>query len=266
VARPIEYWLTGAVTAVLFFGSIVVHELAHSWVALRYNRFRVLALPLQISDGRQDTKGENGMGTMEKLGKMAGLAGVLWACVLLASASYAGDIKGHVTAQGLRSPENIAVYVDAIPGKSFPAPAQSEIMDQKNLKFVPHVLVVLKGTTVDFLNSDPVGHNVYWPSVSGNKKLAHNMGTWPQGQKKPFQFNDLGVAPLLCNVHPEMSGYIVIAPSPYFALTDKDGNFNIKDVPAGHYNLVTWSEEGKPTTQSVDVAAGTVTVELTVKK
>ena len=130
------------------------------------------------------------------------LAGAICISVALAGVGHASDIKGHVTVQGLSSPENIAVYVDAIPGKDFPAPAQPVVMDQKNLKFVPHVLVVLKGTTVDFLNSDSVGHNVYWPSISGNKKLAHNLGTWPQGQKKSFQFNDLGVASLLCNVHP----------------------------------------------------------------
>jgi plastocyanin len=186
--------------------------------------------------------------------------------LFLASSVHAGDIKGKVTAQGIKSPENIAVYVDAIPGKEFPAPAQSVVMDQKNLKFSPHVLVVMKGSTVDFLNSDSVGHNVYWPSVSGNKKLAHNLGTWPQGQKKSFQFNDAGAASLLCNVHPEMSGYVVVAPTPYFAVTDKEGNYDIKDVPPGHYNLVTWSEEGKPTTQAVDVAAAGATVDLTVKK
>ena len=188
------------------------------------------------------------------------------AVLLLASSVYAGDIKGKVTAQGMKSPENIAVYVDAIPGKEFPAPAQPVVMDQKNLKFAPHVLVVMKGSTVDFLNSDSVGHNVYWPSISGNKKLAHNLGTWPQGQKKSFQFNDPGVASLLCNVHPEMSGYVVVAPTPYFAVTDKDGNYDIKDVPPGHYNLVAWSEEGKPVTQAVDVAAAGATVDLTVKK
>jgi plastocyanin len=178
----------------------------------------------------------------------------------------AGDVKGKVAVQGIKSPENIAVYVDAIPGKDFPAPSASVVMDQKNLKFSPHVLVVLKGTTVDFVNSDPVGHNVFWPSISGDKKAAHNMGTWPQGQKKSFQFNDVGAVPLLCNVHPEMSGYVVVVATPYFALTDKDGNFDIKDVPPGHYNLVTWSEEGKPTTQAVDVAASGANVDLTVKK
>jgi plastocyanin len=178
----------------------------------------------------------------------------------------AGEIKGKVTAQGMRSPENIAVYVDAIPGKSFPAPGQPVVMDQKGLKFVPHVLAILKGTTVDFLNSDPVGHNVYWPAISGNKKLAHNMGTWPQGVKKSFTFDNLGDVPLLCNVHPEMSGYLVVVPTPYHAVTDAEGNFIIKDVPSGHYTLKTWSEEGRPTTQEVDVVGASTTVNLTVKK
>ncbi|PYU68524.1 MAG: hypothetical protein DMG49_15805, partial [Acidobacteria bacterium] len=117
----------------------------------------------------------------------ATLAEAIWISIGLAGVGHASDIKGHVAVQGLRSPDNIAVYVDAIPGKDFPAPAQHTVMDQKGLKFVPHVLVVLKGTTVDFLNSDPTGHNVYWPAVSGNKKLAHNLGTWPQGQVKSFQ-------------------------------------------------------------------------------
>ncbi len=194
------------------------------------------------------------------------LAMALFVVMLSASPSWAGGIKGKVTAQGMRTAENIAVFVDAIPGKDFPAPSQHVVVDQKKMTFIPHVLVVLKGTTVDFLNSDPVGHNVYWPSISGNKKLAHNLGTWPQGQKKSFQFNDLGAAALLCNVHPEMSGYVVVVPTPYFAVTGKDGSFEIKDVPPGKYTLKTWSEEGKVTTQAVEVSSGTVTVDLKVTK
>ncbi len=186
--------------------------------------------------------------------------------LLSASPSWAGGIKGKVVVQGIRSAENIAVYVDAIPGKSFPAPSGHVVMDQKKMTFIPHVVVVLKGATVEFLNSDPVGHNVYWPSISGNKKLAHNLGTWPQGQKKAFQFNDLGAASLLCNVHPEMSGYVVVVPMPYFAVTAKDGSFEIKDVPPGKYTLKTWSEEGKPSTQAVEVSSGTVSVEIKVSK
>src|ERR1035438_9244494 len=137
------------------------------------------------------------------------------------SAAGASDIKGTVTASGIKSAENIAVYVDAIPGKTFPPPAAHVVIDQKKMTFIPHVTVVQQGSTVEFLNSDSVGHNVYWPSISGNKKLAGNMGTWPQGQKKSFTFDNVGVASLLCNVHPEMSGYVVVVPTPYFALTDK---------------------------------------------
>jgi plastocyanin len=188
------------------------------------------------------------------------------AMLLIVSATWAGEIKGKVTAQGIRSAQNIAVYVDAIPGKTFPAPAKHVIMDQNGLKFVPHVLVVLKGTSVDFLNSDKVQHNVFWPSISGNKKLAHNMGTWPQGEHKSFTFDDLGAAALLCNVHPEMSGYVVVSPTPYFSVTGSGGDFEIKDVPPGHYTLTTWSEEGKPASQPVDVTDGAATANITVHK
>ena len=188
------------------------------------------------------------------------------ALFLMAGASLAGEIKGKVSVQGLKSAENIAVYVDAIPDKKFEAPAAKPVMDQRKMTFVPHVMVVQVGTTVEFLNSDPVGHNVYWPSISGNKKLSHNLGTWPKGEKKGFQFNDLGVVGLLCNVHPEMSGYIVVVPTPYFAVTDKNGNYEIKDVPPGKYTLKTWSEDGKVTTQAVEVAGATATADLVVKK
>jgi plastocyanin len=186
--------------------------------------------------------------------------------LLLASAGFAGEIKGKVSVQGLKSAENIAVYADAIPDKKFDAPAAKPVMDQTKMTFVPHVMVVQAGTTVEFLNSDPVGHNVYWPSISGNKKLSHNLGTWPKGEKKGFQFNDLGVVSLLCNVHPEMNGYIVVAPTPYFAVTDKNGNYEIKNVSPGKYTLKTWSEDGKVTTQAVEVADGTATADLVVKK
>ena len=186
--------------------------------------------------------------------------------LVLVGTDRANEIKGKVSVQGIKSAENIAVYVDVIADKKFDAPKDHIVIDQRKMAFIPHVVAVQQGTTVDFLNSDPVGHNVYWPSISGNKKLSHNLGTWPKGEKKPFQFNDLGTASLLCNVHPEMSGYVVVVPTPYFAVTDKDGNFEIKNVPAGKYTLKTWSEDGKPTTQAVDLSGASATVDLTVKK
>ena len=193
-------------------------------------------------------------------------AGAISLALLFADAGRAAGVKGKVSVQGIKSPENIAVYLDAIPGKKFDPPAEHVSIDQRKMNFVPRVTVVVQGTTVDFVNSDSVGHNVYWPSISGNKKLAHNLGTWPKGEKKSFQFNDPGAASLLCNVHPEMSAFVVIAPTRYSAVTDSDGSFEIKDVPPGTYTLKTWSEDGKVTTQSVTVASGTASVELTVKK
>ena len=95
------------------------------------------------------------------------------AMAALTTASYGGTIHGKVSGVSGES----VVYVEAITGKTFPAPAQQVTMDQKCLLFVPHILVVQQGTTVQFLNSDSVAHNVFWISISGNKKLGHNLGT-----------------------------------------------------------------------------------------
>jgi plastocyanin len=203
---------------------------------------------------------------MSTLKRVALTGGMVLAALSLASVAKAGDVKGKVAVQGLKSAGNIVVYVDAIPGKKFDPPSQHVTIDQRQMAFVPKVAAVMQGTTVDFLNSDSVAHNVYWPSVGGNKKLAHNLGTWPKGEKKPFQFNDVGAASLLCNVHPEMSGTVVVVPTPYFGVTDRDGAFELKNVPPGTYTLKTWSEDGKVTTQSVTVSADPTNVELTVKK
>jgi plastocyanin len=200
--------------------------------------------------------------------KFVVLFAVLIASLSLASLAWAGDVQGKVTAQGMRSrtPENIVVYIDNVSGKAFLPPVQHAIMDQVQMVFVPRVLVIVKGTTVNFLNDDPVQHNVYWPAINHDRKLAHNMGTWPQGIVKSFTFNELGDVPLLCKVHSEMSGYIVVVPTPYFALTDKEGSFTIKNVPPGQYTLKTWSEEAKPETQAVTVGTGVANVTLTVTK
>lgn len=200
-----------------------------------------------------------------KLSKLA-FWGIALTLMFFVVGAMAGEIKGTVAAQGIRSPEGIIVYVDAIAGKTFAPPKESAVMDQKKLMFMPHILAVLKGTTVDFLNSDSVGHNVYWPSVGGDRKKAHNMGTWPQGVKKSFTFEDIGVVPLLCNVHPEMSAYIFVVPTPYFAVTDAHGEYAIKDVPPGKYTLKTWSEQGKPTEQPVEVSGAQTTANLTVHR
>ena len=83
-------------------------------------------------------------------------------------------------------PGESVVYVSAIAGKSFP-PRPSPVLDQKSLVFQPHILVVQQGDTVDFLNSDNVGHNVFWISVGGNKKLGTQHGYLAEGRKAAFQ-------------------------------------------------------------------------------
>jgi plastocyanin len=162
----------------------------------------------------------------------------------------AADIQGKVSGAAGTS----VVYIDAIPGKTFPPPSQHFQIDQKGLMFQPQMLVVPVGATVDFQNSDSVQHNLFWPSINGNKKLGHNLGTWPKGEKRSFQFDQPGVISLLCNVHPEMSGYLVVSPTPYFAETDSGGNFKISNVPDGKYTVVAWHEGTKPQSKSVDVA------------
>jgi plastocyanin len=170
----------------------------------------------------------------------------------------AGTISGRVA--GATSPS--VVYLEAIAGRSFPVPDQHYVMDQRSLRFIPHVLVVPAGATVDFLNSDTVPHNIYWPAISGDKTLRHNMGTWPtgplgraQGLKRSFKFETPGVVPLLCDRHGGMSAFVVVAPTPYFAQTDDQGNFKIAGVPEGNYTVTAWHERLK--TQSKPVTLGT---------
>jgi plastocyanin len=188
------------------------------------------------------------------------VAGAVLALTLAASA---GSISGKVSGVSGES----VVYVDTIAGKTFPAPSAHPVMDQKGLLFNPHILAVEVGTTVDFLNSDKVAHNVFWPSLmQGGKKLpGKNLGTWPTGEKRSFKFDQPGVASLLCNVHPEMAGYIVVAPTPYHATTDKSGNYKIENVPDGQYNVVAWHEGAKNSTKAVAVA-GDTKADLTVSK
>jgi plastocyanin len=181
--------------------------------------------------------------------------------IAVCMAAHAGDISGKVTAgKGVS-----VVYVEAVPGKTFPAPAKPLQMDQRSLLFQPHLLVAPVGVTVEFLNSDKVAHNIFWPAISGNKKLGYNLGTWPTGEKRPFKFQTPGIVPLLCNVHPEMSGYVIVTPTPFYAETDASGSFKIADVPDGSYTVTAWHEGFK--TQSKPVtAAGSATVDFVLSK
>lgn len=175
--------------------------------------------------------------------------------------AQAGTLTGKVT--GGRGAA--VVYVDAIAGKTFPAPAKHLVMDQKSLLFQPHVAVIQTGATLDFLNSDNVAHNIFWPSISGDKKQSHNMGTWPKGEIRSFKFDTPGIVPLLCNVHPEMSGFVVVVPTPYYAEVDASGAYKIDNVPDGTYTVTAWREGTKTQSKSVTLS-GTATTDFAMSK
>jgi plastocyanin len=171
-----------------------------------------------------------------------------------------GTIRGVVKDRLVRR-NAAAVYIEKIPGKVFPPPQKHAVMDQKDLKFVPHVLPILVGTTVDFPNSDNVRHSVFTSKKSVTK---FNLGTYGVGVVKKVVLDAPGVTTLLCNVHAEMVAYLVAVETPYFAVTDRRGTFSIEAVPAGSYDLTIWHEQLEEKTVKVTVEPGQTTdVELT---
>jgi plastocyanin len=175
----------------------------------------------------------------------------LIALIVFSSSAYSEKLSGLVKANGAS-----AVVLEPVSAKPFPAPTQTATMDQRGLKFAPSLLVIQQGTTVEFRNSDSVSHNIFWPNISGNKKLGHNVGTAPSGQTERFKFDNPGNLQVLCNIHPEMSANIVVSPSPYFAQTDATGAYSINDVPEGAYKATAW-HNGKATTINVTVKGDT---------
>jgi plastocyanin len=160
------------------------------------------------------------------------------------AAADAGSIKGEVSVSGVRSPEDVVVFIETVAGEQKP-PADPVDMDQKKLMFVPHVLPIVKGTTVKFQNGDPLLHNVFWNRSDDGSYTATNLGTWGKGDTKTYTFNNLGYVGLLCNIHPEMEGYVLVLQNPYYAVVGKDGSYEIKNVPPGRYKVKTWYSKPK---------------------
>lgn len=186
---------------------------------------------------------------------------------LITSAVNAGTITGKITANKKKYLPNAVIYIDSVKG-DFKPPKEHVLMDQKNLIFIPHVLPILAGTTVDFLNSDEVAHNVFTPDKSAEK---FNLGTWPTGEIRSYTFekrcDEVCDAVMLCNVHPEMEAFVVIMQNPYFAKTDEDGNFKIQNVPPGEYTLSLWHpRKGAKPQQIVVTDSAPVEVEFTLIK
>lgn len=153
----------------------------------------------------------------------------------------------------------VAVYLENVPG-GLPA-AKSKEMRQKNLTFTPGVMVVVKGTTVEFPNDDKVFHNVF--SVS--RPARFDLGLYKSGESKAVTFKQAGVVDVYCNIHPQMIGKIKVLDTGYYAVTGADGSFRIKNVPVGTYPLVAWQAYGEEHRGEVKVAAnGTATVSISL--
>ncbi len=163
----------------------------------------------------------------------------------------AGDIHGKLTCKKVKNCEGAVVYIEKAEGK-FEPPKEPVEMDQKGFQFIPHILPILSGSTVKFLNSDKVPHNVFTPDYE-----KYNLGTWPTGQTRTYKFDKCQKFPCvyaqLCLVHPEMEAFIVVLQNPYYAVADASGKYEIKNIPAGNYTLGVWHEKLKGKAQNIKI-------------
>jgi plastocyanin len=180
---------------------------------------------------------------------------------MLTLAFVLGAWVTHSFAQGVTVSGRVAYYGAANPPSSISAvvwlvpagqPASDSpalkpldaVLRQKNKAFEPHLLVVSKGSTVQFPNLDPWFHNVF--SMFNGKKF--DLGLYEAGTTRTVHFDREGVSYIFCNIHPEMSAVVVVVSSPYYAVAAKNGEFSIAGVPPGRYTLHMWSENSLPET------------------
>lgn len=162
---------------------------------------------------------------------------VLLAAVTSAAlAAGSGTVKGTITI-GAEPAADAVVLVDVPEPAPVGTPGRAT-MDQRNEAFVPRVLVVRTGTTVDFPNHDAVLHNV----SSASRAKPFDLGMFPRGETRSVTFDTPGVVEIRCHVHPRMSAFIVVHSGPSAAVTDARGSYTIADVPPGSYGVRVWHE------------------------
>jgi len=161
-----------------------------------------------------------------------------------------GIVAGKVTGAS-----DVYVYVeDVVASASGTATAT---MKQEGKQFVPRVLVVQKGTRVDFPNRDAIFHNVF--SVTPDSSF--DLGSYPQGEFRSAKMSRPGVVNVYCNMHSQMVGYILVVPGSYFVRAAADGSFRLP-APTGHHRIVAWAPNAKPVVTEVDVGDEPVTLQL----
>jgi plastocyanin len=159
------------------------------------------------------------------------------------------SISGEVTTVPKSAAASAVVYLEGAPVE--PTAKMSASITNKMMTFTPFVSVIPVGGKAIFRNVDPFPHNVF---SADNERF--NMGMIPQGAAVARVFKNAGAYTLLCNLHPGMLGYLVVAPSSYYAKADAQGHYSIKDVPPGTYKVTAWAPRQQPVTQSVTVKDG----------
>lgn len=151
------------------------------------------------------------------------------------------------------------VYLDPAPRAAFDAREEPHArLDQRDETFVPHVLAIVAGTTVDFPNNDRTYHNVF----SLSKTRSFDLGRYAAGHSKSIRFDRPGIVRVFCDIHSHMSAFILVFAHRYFAVTDEAGRYRIDNVPPGTYTVVAWNEAMPQETRRVTVPESGGDVEL----
>ncbi len=149
-------------------------------------------------------------------------------------------------------------------GKPFPDPPHRAVLDQRGCRFIPHVVVVPKGQTLQILNNDGILHNVHSHS---KKNRSFNKAQPAQVKQIDTSFKRSERIRISCDVHNWMGAWVVVADHPYYAVTGADGTFRLENVPSGPHTIEVWHETLGKQTQEVTVSSGQeATVEFSFKK
>jgi plastocyanin len=183
---------------------------------------------------------------------------------------YADPGAGSLPPAAPRDPiaaevKNVVIYLETDSAKRLVVPQPEgkgrASMAQRNERFVPHVLPVLQGATVDFPNEDDVYHNVFSLSEpAGPKRRGFDLGRYPKGTSRSVTFSRPGIVQVFCHIHSDMSATVYVLSNPFFASPNEDHRYVIDDVPEGDYTIVGWHERIVPISKRVHVTAGQTTV------
>lgn len=161
---------------------------------------------------------------------------------IIPSHATGSDLIGVVRVAG-RPAKDVVVWLDTPGGPSAPQ-TRKIVLDQRNMQFVPRVLAVRVGATVEMPNSDRLLHNVF----SFRDGKVFDLGLYPVGASKTVTFDKPGLSRIFCNIHPTMAAYVLAVDSAYFAVSDVQGRFSIRDVTPGAITYRAWHAGAKPTT------------------